>query len=242
MLKQRLQHKLLQKLSPQQIQLMKLLQVPTVELEQRIKEEIEENPALEEGAELEDAQNELEQDDKFDGDDSESRDSDEFDINDYLDDDIPAYKTHSNNSSSENDEKAIPLSGGKTFQELLDDQIGLRIADKKELTIARTIIGNLDDGGYLRREIINLVDDLAFSQNVICDEEEVKSVLKKVQNLEPAGVGARNLQECLLLQLRRKDQMSIEQKTAEVVLEKFFEEFTKKHYNKIVKKLEIVYF
>ena len=116
MLKQRLQHKLLQKLSPQQIQLMKLLQVPTVELEQRIKEEIEENPALEEGAELEDAQNELEQDDKFDGDDSESRDSDEFDINDYLDDDIPAYKTHSNNSSSENDEKAIPLSGGKTFQ------------------------------------------------------------------------------------------------------------------------------
>ncbi len=239
MLKQRLQHKLLQKLSPQQIQLMKLLQVPTVELEQRIKEEIEENPALEEGAEVDEAQNDLENDDKFEGDDSDSRDSDDFDINDYLDDDIPAYRTHSNNTTSEDDEKAIPLSGGKTFQELLDDQIGLRIADNKELLIAKTIIGNLDDGGYLRREIINLVDDLAFSQNIICDEQEVEAVLAKVQNLEPAGVGARSIKECLLIQLRRKEKMTIEQKTAEVVLEKHFDEFTKKHYSKIVKKLEI---
>ena len=127
------------------------------------------------------------------------------------------------------------LSARWLLEEALREWGGL---DCSQLTIARTIIGNLDDGGYLRREIINLVDDLAFSQNVICDEEEVKSVLKKVQNLEPAGVGARDLQECLLLQLRRKDQMSIEQKTAEVVLEKFFEEFTKKHYKKIIAKLE----
>lgn len=239
MLKQRLQHKLLQKLSPQQIQLMKLLQVPTVELEQRIKEEIEENPALEEGADREESQTDYENDDKFEGDEADSRDGDDFDINDYLDDDMPSYRTHSNNVSPDDDEKAIPLSGGKTFQELLEEQISLRIQDEKEQAIAKTIIGNLDDGGYLRREVMNLVDDLAFSQNVMCEEEEVLKVLEKVQNLDPAGVGARDLRECLLIQLRRKENMSIEQKTAEVVLEKFFDEFTKKHYSKIIKRLDI---
>jgi RNA polymerase sigma-54 factor len=239
MLKQRLQHKLLQKLSPQQIQLMKLLQVPTVELEQRIKEEIEENPALEEGMEQDDSQSELENDDKFEGDDAESRDAEEFDINDYLDDDIPSYKTQISNKGADTDEKAVPLSGGQTFQELLEEQIGLRIRDEKELIIAKTIIGNLDDGGYLRREVIHLVDDLAFSQNVVCEEEDVLDILKQVQNLDPAGVGARDLKECLLIQLRRKEHMTIEQKTAEVVLDKFFDEFSKKHYTKIVKKLDI---
>ncbi|MBT6514630.1 MAG: RNA polymerase factor sigma-54 [Crocinitomicaceae bacterium] len=239
MLKQRLQHKLLQKLSPQQIQLMKLLQVPTVELEQRIKEEIEENPALEEGMEQDDSQSELENDDNFEGDDAESRDAEEFDINDYLDDDIPSYKTQISNKGADTDEKAVPLSGGQTFQELLEEQIGLRIRDEKELIIAKTIIGNLDDGGYLRREVIHLVDDLAFSQNVVCEEEDVLDILKQVQNLDPAGVGARDLKECLLIQLRRKEHMTIEQKTAEVVLDKFFDEFSKKHYTKIVKKLDI---
>ncbi|MFT7614105.1 MAG: RNA polymerase sigma-54 factor [Parvicellaceae bacterium] len=239
MLKQRLQHKLLQKLSPQQIQLMKLLQVPTVELEQRIKEEIEENPALEEGADQEEIEDEFDKDETFDDDGSESRDKDDFDINDYLDDDMPSYKTSANNTSSDDDEKAIPLSGGKTFQELLTEQISLRIHDDKELAIALTIIGNLDEAGYLRREVFNIVDDLAFSQNVICEEEEIEVVLRKVQNLDPAGVGARDLKECLLIQLRRKESMSIEQKTAEVVLEKHFDEFTKKHYNKIIKRLDI---
>jgi RNA polymerase sigma-54 factor len=239
MLKQRLQHKLLQKLSPQQIQLMKLLQVPTVELEQRIKEEIEENPALEEGADKEEIEDEFDKDETFDDDGSESRDKDDFDINEYLDDDMPSYKTSANNTSSDDDEKAIPLSGGKTFQELLTEQISLRIHDDKELSIALTIIGNLDEAGYLRREVFNIVDDLAFSQNVICEEEEIEVVLRKVQNLDPAGVGARDLKECLLIQLRRKESMSIEQKTAEVVLEKHFDEFTKKHYNKIIKRLDI---
>lgn len=239
MLKQRLQHKLLQKLSPQQIQLMKLLQVPTVELEQRIKEEIEENPALEEGAEQDDAQSDLENDDKFEGDDSDSRDAEEFDINDYLDDDVPSYKTQISNKGADNDEKAVPLSGGQTFQELLTEQISLRITNEKELIIAKTIIGNLDDGGYLRRDVLHLVDDLAFSQNVICELQDVLDVLNQVQNLDPAGVGARDLKECLLIQLRRKENMTIEQKTAEVVLDKFFEEFSKKHYTKIVKKLDI---
>ncbi len=218
---------------------MKLLQVPTVELEQRIKEEIEENPALEEGMDQEANRDEYDNDDSFDGDDSDSRDSDDFDINDYLDDDMPTYKTRTNNSSPDDDEKAIPLSGGKTFQELLDEQISLRIQDEKELAIAKTIIGNLDDGGYLRREIVNLVDDLAFSQNIMCEEEEVLEVLDQVQNLDPAGVGARDLRECLLIQLRRKPNMTIEQKTAEVVVDKFFDEFTKKHYSKIIKRLDI---
>lgn len=235
MLRQHLSHKLQQKLSPQQIQLMKLLQVPTVELEQRIKEEIEENPALEEGAE--------EKEDNFDDDQEnydEANEKDDFDISDYLDDDdTPSYKTSANNYSADDDEKAIPLSGGKTFQELLENQISLRLKNEKQLTIARTIIGNLDDSGYLRREVFNIVDDLAFSQNVMAEEAEIDEVLKLIQNLEPSGVGARNLQECLLIQIRRKPVMTVELKTAEAVLEHHFEEFTKKHYNKIIKKLDI---
>lgn len=236
MLKQHLQHKLLQKLSPQQIQLMKLLQVPTVELEQRIKEEIEENPALEEGA-AEQVDNFDNSDDNYNEDDGDARD--DFDINDYLDDDMPSYKTSVSNKGADDDEKAIPLSGGKTFQELLEDQISLRIKDERELQIARTIIGNLDDSGYLRREALNIVDDLAFAQNIITEEEEVERLLEVVQGLDPAGVGARDLQECLLIQIRRKPQMTVELKTAEKVIEDHFDEFTKKHYNKIIKKLDI---
>ena len=237
-LKQSFQHKLLQKLSPQQIQLMKLLQVPTVELEQRIKQEIVENPALDEGVEevTDDDLNNTDEADYSTEDLDDSRD--DFDINDYLDSDIPSYKTSVNNYGAEEDEKAIPLSGGATFQELLEKQIGLRIKNDKDLDIAYQIIGNLDDSGYLRREIFSIVDDLAFSQNVIVTEEEVENVLNQVQDLEPAGVGARNLQECLLIQLRKKKK-TIEIKTAEVLLEKHFEEFTKKHYKKILKKLSI---
>jgi len=237
-LKQSFQHKLLQKLSPQQIQLMKLLQVPTVELEQRIKQEIVENPALDEGVEekIDDELNNTDEADYSAEDLDDSRD--DFDINDYLDDDIPSYKTSVNNYGTEEDEKAIPLSGGATFQELLEKQIGLRIKEDKELDIAYQIIGNLDDSGYLRREIFSIVDDLAFSQNVIVTEEDVERVLSQIQDLEPVGVGARNLQECLLIQLRKK-RKTIEIKTAEVLIEKHFEEFTKKHYKKILKKLSI---
>ena len=167
------------------------------------------------------------------------KNAEEFDINDYLDDDIPSYKTQISNKGADTDEKAVPLSGGQTFQELLEEQIGLRIRDEKELIIAKTIIGNLDDGGYLRREVIHLVDDLAFSQNVVCEEEDVLEILKQVQNLDPAGVGARNLKECLLLQLRRKQDGDIVRFTALKIVENFFEEFTKKHYERIAKKLEI---
>ena len=240
-LRQSLQHKLLQKLSPQQIQLMKLLQVPTIELEQRIKQEIEENPALDEGPEdlnSDDSDlNNSDEDSDYSTDDLDDSRED-FNINDYLDDDTPSYKTSVNNYGADDDDKAVPLSGGATFQELLEDQIKLRIKNDKQVEIAYQIIGNLDDAGYLRRELFNIVDDLAFSQNILVTEEEVEEVLLQIQDLEPAGVGGRNLQECLLIQLRKKKK-TFEIKTAEVVIEKYFDEFTKKHYSKITKKLDI---
>ncbi|MFN3917274.1 MAG: RNA polymerase factor sigma-54 [Flavobacteriales bacterium] len=238
MLKQRLEQKLLQKLSPQQIQLMKLLQVPTVELEQRIKEEIEENPALEEGAEEDDSYDEMdlyEQEGEAEG---ETRNDDDFDLSEYFDQDTPDYKTSVNNKSSDDEERSMPLSGGTSFQETLMQQMGLRIKDEKQRQLAQYLIGNLDESGYLRRELINIVDDLAFSQNVSTTEEELQEVLEIIQDSDPAGVGARTLQECLLLQIRRKNK-SVNTKTAEIILQYHFDEFTKKHYHKITKKLDI---
>lgn len=237
MLKQSLNQKLLQKLSPQQIQLMKLLQVPTMELEQRIKEEIEENPALEEGREETDYNQGDEYDDSYD---SEVTDAEkEFDINDYLDDDLPQYKTSSNNYSADDEDRVIPLSGGISFNEHLISQLGLRKLNDTEEIIAETIIGNIDEDGYLRREIISIVDDLAFSQNVMVTETQVEDVLFVIQDFDPAGVGARDLRECLLLQLERKHHGDISVYTAKKILETSFEEFTKKHYEKIKKKFEI---
>ena len=229
-LRQSLQHKLLQKLSPQQIQLMKLLQVPTVELEQRIKQEIEENPALDEGEQ----EKENDQSDEYATLENEDKDSslDDFNIENYLDDDIPDYKLSARNHSSETDEKAIPLAGGKTFQEVLQQQVLLRIKNEEQLLIADHIIGNLDDSGYLRRELFNIVDDLAFGHNFDCNEEKIEEVLKIIQDLDPVGVGARDLRECLLIQLRKKTK-TVPIKTAEVILDRFFNEFTKKHYKKI---------
>lgn len=234
MLKQRLSQKLLQKLSPQQIQLMKLLQVPTMELEQRIKEEIEENPALEEGREESDEDN---YEDDHDSDDYD--DQQDFDINDYLDEDLPQYKTSVSNAGKDQDEKAVPISGGTSFHEILASQLMLRKLTEKEKVIADNIIGNIDDDGYLRREIEAIVDDLAFSQNVMTTEEEVEDVLFIIQDFEPAGVGARDLRECLLLQLERKHHGNIATYTAKKILEKSFDEFTKKHYQKIKAKFEI---
>lgn len=234
MLKQTLSQKLLQKLSPQQIQLMKLLQVPTMELEQRIKEEIEENPALEEGRE----ELESEYEDDFDGDEI-SEANEDFDINDYLDDDLPQYKTSVSNAGKDQDEKAIPISGGKSFHEILKSQLMLRKLTTKEKSIAENIIGNIDDDGYLRRDIEAIVDDLAFSANVETTEEDVEDVLFVIQDFEPAGVGARDLRECLLLQLERLHHGDIAVYTAKKILEKCFDEFTKKHYEKIKSKFEI---
>lgn len=228
-LKQSLQQRLLQKLSPQQIQLMKMLQLPTVELEKRIKEELEINPALEEGEEqIQDSDHEEGVDEK----------RDDFDFQEYVNDDTPYYKTHSNNFSKDKEEHQKPLSFGYSLSERLTKQIRLKIKNEKNKEIAEHIIGNLDESGYLRRELFNIVDDLAFSQNIFTSEKELEKVLLEVQDLDPAGVGARSLKECLLIQLRKKKK-TISIKTAEAILEKCFDSFTKKHYSKIAKKLDI---
>lgn len=214
---------------------MKLLQVPTVELEQRIKQEIEENPALEEGAD--DFENDpIEREDEWETEVDDKRE--DFDVSDYLDDDTPDYKLSVRNHGADNDDRAIPLAGGQSFHDMLISQIGLRVRDEKMREITMTIIGNLDESGYLRREVENMMDDLAFSQNIIATEGEILEGLYVVQDLEPAGVGARDLKECLMLQLERKVP-TVAIKTAEAILESCFDEFTKKHYTKILKKLEI---
>ena len=241
MLKLSQQQKLLQKLSPQQIQLMKLLQVPTIALEQRIKQEIEENPALDDGieAEAKDEQDEYLEEDQQTQEEKDNAD-DEFDFSDYLDDDdTPDYKYQVNNHSKDDEDRQIPFVSGTTFHDLLRTQLGMRNIDEKEKQIALFIIGNLDDSGYLRRDLVALVDDLAFTQNIMSDEEEVERVLKIIQSFDPPGVGARDLQECLLIQLNKMDMEDEATKVAKQILERFFNEFTKKHYSKIIKRLEI---
>ncbi|MEZ5197132.1 MAG: RNA polymerase factor sigma-54 [Bacteroidales bacterium] len=250
MLHQRLQQKLLQKLSPQQILLMKLLQIPTIALEQRIKQEIEENPALDETDDLEEAAElEMEYDAPLDSDekdadveeeyDSKSNDE-EFDLDDYLDDDdTPSYKLNSNNSSSDDERYEVPFVSGTSFQELLLSQLGLRSLNEKQLLIAAYIIGNLDDSGYLNRDVGAMVDDLAFSQNIQATKDEILEMLYLIQEFEPPGVGGRNLQECLLIQLRKKENQSKAIELAMHILDRYFNEFTKKHYEKIIKKARI---
>ena len=248
MLNQKLQQKQLQKLSPQQIQLMKLLQVPTVALEQRIKQEIEENPALEEGPEEDDnpdTADELNEDitsdfDEEEQDETKRNDEDEFAFDDYVEDDeIPLYKLVANNTSIDDEKKDIPFSVGASYQEQLLSQLGLRVLDDRKYQIASQIIGNLDDSGYLQRELSAMVDDLAFSSNIKTNINELKELLNIIQEFDPPGIGARNLQECLLIQLKRKEPQTVYIKTAILILEKYFDDFTKKHYDKISKKMEI---
>ncbi len=241
MLKQNLQQKLLQKLSPQQIQFIKLLQVPTVALDTRIKEELEENPALEDIS-LADM-NEVVEDypDKDPDDDfntSESNDDfEEFNVEDYLqDDDINDYG-HRYDNDDDDDKKELPIAVSNTFFENLQAQLDLIDLGDKEYLIAQQIIGSLDDDGYLRRSIPSLVDDLAFSQNVIAEDEEAEEMLKVIQTFDPAGVGARDLQECLLIQLRKKDTSHQTVKNAINIIENHLDEFTKKHYDKLEKSL-----
>ncbi|HXK81624.1 MAG TPA: RNA polymerase factor sigma-54 [Bacteroidales bacterium] len=239
MLKQSLQQKQLQKLSPQQINMIKLLELPTLQLEQRIKKELEENPALEEDDNNFDEQedNLLDQDNESD---KKDKDDEEFSIEDYMEDDeTPAYRLKSNNYSKDDERKEIPYSIGDSFHENLIRQIGLKSISEKEKNLALFIIGNIDEDGYLRREIESIVDDLAFTQNIQTSKEELNDILKIIQDLDPAGVGARNLRECLILQLKRKETRSVESITALEILNNYFEEFTKKHYTKIITKLEI---
>jgi len=237
MLKQRLQQKLLQKLSPQQIQMIKLLEVPTLQIEQRIKKELEENPALEEGAEEEDIPAETEED-QFD---EKDKDQEEFTLDDYIEeDDIPDYRLQEKNYSKDEDKRTeIPFSVGFSFHEHLESQLGLRDLNDKQKILGEYILGNIDEDGYLRRELINIVDDLAFLQNVETTEGELEEVLKIIQDLEPAGVGARTLRECLLLQIEKRDTSQPSLKLAHTILNLYFEEFTKRHYDKIISRLGI---
>ena len=252
MLNQRLQQKLLQKLSPQQILLMKLLQIPSIALEQRIKQEIEENPALEETADQEeleemdqDFDEPLDQDDNLNGEEVEELEEknadDEFDFEDYIsdDDEIPSYKLSANNTSSDDERREVPFVSGTTFHELLISQLGMRDLTEDQYKIALNIIGNLDDSGYLNRDVNAMVDDLAFTQNLQTTKEEISHVLSIIQELDPPGVGARNLQECLLIQLRKIEDPSPAVELAKHLLDRHFNEFTKKHYDKIIKKARI---
>ena len=237
MLNQRLQQKLMQKLSPQQILLMKLLQIPSVSLEQRIKEELEVNPVLEEGEAKADSED-SDLDNQDDQNDSDTNDNDdEFSLEDYLsDDEIPDYKLYANNSSADDDRKEIPYASGKSFQENLIQQLGMRILTENERIIAETIIGNLDDAGYLQRDIDAMADDILFTRNIEITPADVSRVLTVIQDLDPVGVGARDLQECLLIQLRRIEDPSEDVLLAIDILYKYFLDFTKKHYDKILKK------
>ncbi len=243
MLKQSLQQKLLQKLSPQQIQLMKLLQLPTTELEVRIKEELESNPALEEGAE-----NDWDEDDLAPTE-EQSEALDDFDFDDYLDDETPDYRLGARNQGADVEDKTIPFSGGTTFFERLHAQLGLLDVPEEARELADHIIGNLDEAGYLRRDLESIVNDLAFTEGKVVERTALEEALCVVQTLDPAGVGARDLKECLQLQLQRKfdseDRSTaklsrrISQRIALEILEFHFESFSKKHFERIQKKLDI---
>jgi RNA polymerase sigma-54 factor len=238
MLKQRLQQKLLQKLSPQQIQMIKLLEIPTIQLEQRIKKELEENPLLEEGSAEETDIKEAEQGE----DDTEEKEenTEEFSLEDYLnEEDIPVYRLNPKNYSKDEKREEIPFSVGSSFHEYLESQLGLRELTEKQEILALYLIGNIDEDGYLRRKLEAIVDDLAFTQNVHSTEEELHEVLKIIQDFDPVGVGARDLQECLLLQIEVKDMNVPEIALAKKILKYYFQEFTKKHYEKIITRLNI---
>ena len=242
-LKQGLFQKLQQKLSPQQIQFMKLLQIPVASLEQRIKEELQENPALEEGGEEEPEEYDTEDKEevKDEQDDEEVAEKEEdISIDEYLDDDdIPDYKTSANNTSPDDERRERPVTSAASFQEQLLAQLYQLELDDREYHIAEQIIGSLDDDGYLRRDLNAIVDDLMFSQNITSTVEDLTGVLEKIQALEPAGIGARTLQECLMLQLDRKHASRESVLLAWKILEEHMEEFSKKHYDKIKDALHI---
>jgi len=246
-LQQSLQQKLLQKLSPQQIQLMKLLQVPTAVLDERIKEEIEENTALELSEES--FNDEYENNDTTDEPedyemDGSENDYENIDISEYVqegDDEVADYKLRDTNYADQGEAIVIPHKTEVSFMELMHQQLGMLTMSDHQRKVAEQLIGSLDEDGYLRREINAIIDDLAFRQNIITSAEEVAGLLVQLQQFDPPGVGARSLQECLLLQLERKLSGTHEKPVslAIKVLEKYFDEFIKKHYGKIQKVLNI---
>lgn len=244
---QSLQQKLLQKLSPQQIQLMKLLQVPTANLEERIKEELEENPALEQGDEMDDdnfeePRDEFESpDDEFETEGSEDE-YDNIDISEYVsdgDDEVGDYRLRDDNYPELDDKQVTPFKIESTLHDMLADQLGMLTIDEKKRKIAEQIVGSIDDDGYLRRETASIQDDLAFRQNIEASEEEIEELIQMIQHFDPPGVAARDLQECLLLQLDRRRTEDPAVLGAIEILTNYFDEFTKKHYDKIQRGLDI---
>lgn len=240
MLKQYLQFKLSQKLSPQQIQLMKLIQLPTQAFEQRLKQEMEENPALESGKESDEHDDNF---DEFDNTQDEYEDNDQIgeDINvdEYLsDDDIPDYRTQANNYSADDDDKDIPFAAGTSFTQYLTNQLNTFRLTDDERDIAEFLVGSVDESGYIRRSLADITDDLAFTQNVFTDEKSIEKVLHVVHQLDPAGVGARNLQECLSIQLHRREKNPDVELAIEII-DNAFDQFTKKHYKKLIQKFDI---
>jgi RNA polymerase sigma-54 factor len=243
--------KLLQKLSPQQIQLMKMLQLPTLALEERIKEELELNPALEEETDNS-SEEELYENDENDAPDNEETETadyeepeitkvdDQVEMADYMgDEEMDSYKYETSNQSADNDTKEFVVVEGPDFHSQLEAQLGLRDLNETEYTIGLYLIGCVDGDGYIRREIDAIVDDLAFSYNINTNSEVVNKVLKVIQEFDPVGVGARNLQECLLIQLDRKTEKTKETLLAIEVVKHMMEEFSKKHYEKITARLHI---
>lgn len=257
MLNQRLQQKLLQKLSPQQIQVIKLLEIPALMLDQRIKAEIEENPALEleeddfdadepidndaDDSEINDSEeSDSESEIESDNDDEDLKSSEDYELDEFYDEDeYSNYKFNTNNGTPDHDNKEIPFSVGNTFQEFLENQLGLQEITEEQRTLAMFLIGNIDEDGYLRREIENIVDDIAFKQGISTNERELGKVLEIIHRLDPPGIGARSLQECLLLQIDRKDLKKSTIAIAREVLKDYFAEFTRKHYSRILEKLDI---
>ena len=244
MLKQELNFKLQQKLSPQQIQLMKLVQLPTVAFEQRVKEELEENPALDDQSSEYDDEYSNDQDEwdnqNDDYGDEQVIDTGDINIDDYLsDDDVPNYKTYTNNYSDDDEDKSVPYAQGESFIEYLRGQLNTYRLTEQQFQIAEFILGNIDDDGYMRREVKSLVDDLAFTQNIYVSPEEVENLLVNyIQHMDPVGVGARNLQECLLIQLENKD-VTEAVELAEKLISESFDAFTKKHYSKLMAKYDV---
>ena len=239
MLKQHLSFKLSQKLSPQQIQLMKLIQLPTQAFEQRLKQELGENPALETGKEESDTEDDY--DDVYDNEasDSETIDTEDINIDEYLsDDEIPEYRTKANNYSADDEERNVPYAAGISFNQFLLNQLNTVYLNEEEWNIAEFLVGSVDESGYIRRPLSDILDDLAFTQNIYTEEATIEKVLKIVQKLDPPGVAARSLKECLVIQLNRKEStQSVELATA--ILEKSFDQFTKKHYKKLIQKHNI---
>ena len=241
MLKQFLQFKLSQKLSPQQIQLMKLIQLPTQAFEQRLKQEMEENPALESGKEDDEFEDTFDEFDNTKEDDYEESDqlADDINVDEYLsDDDVPDYRTQVSNYSADDEERDIPFAAGTSFTQYLTTQLNTFRLNDDERDIAEFLVGSIDESGYIRRALSDITDDMAFTQNIFTDAKSIEKVLHVVHLLDPAGVGARNLQECLSIQLHRKEKNPDVELAIEII-DTAFDQFTKKHYKKLIQKFDI---